>query len=170
MLERVVSGGQTGVDRAALDVAMAAGLACGGWCPGGRRAEDGSIPSRYPLRETPGAAYPERTARNVRESDATLVLTLGKPRGGTALTVGLARDAAKPLLVVDLGAGLPGTAEVCAWLEREAVRTLNIAGPRESEHPGIHAQASRFLRVILNEVPGTTKMRNEVPGTGVTRR
>ena len=149
MLERVVSGGQTGVDRAALDVALAAGLACGGWCPRGRRAEDGPIPSRYPLRETPGAAYPERTARNVRESDATLVLTLGKPRGGTALTVGLAREAGRPLLVVDLRTGLPGTAEVRAWLERAAVRTLNIAGPRETEHPGIHALASRFLRVAL---------------------
>jgi predicted Rossmann fold nucleotide-binding protein DprA/Smf involved in DNA uptake len=149
MVERVVSGGQTGVDRAALDVAMALGLTCGGWCPRGRRAEDGPIPSGYPLQETPGAAYPERTAWNVRDSDATLVLTLGKPRGGTALTIGLARKAGKPLLVVDLDAGVPGAAEVRAWLVREGVRTLNVAGPRESERPGTRARASRFLRAAF---------------------
>jgi predicted Rossmann fold nucleotide-binding protein DprA/Smf involved in DNA uptake len=149
MVERVVSGGQTGVDRAALDVAMALGLACGGWCPRGRRAEDGPIPSGYPLQETPGAAYPERTAWNVRDSDGTLVLTLGKPRGGTALTIGLARKAGKPLLVVDLNAGVPGAVEVRAWLVQAGVRTLNVAGPRESEHPGIHAQASRVLRAVF---------------------
>jgi predicted Rossmann fold nucleotide-binding protein DprA/Smf involved in DNA uptake len=153
MVKRVVSGGQTGVDRAALDAAMALGLACGGWCPRGRRAEDGLIPSRYPLRETPGSAYPERTAWNVRDSDATLVLTVGKPRGGTALTIGLARKAGKPVLVVDLDAGVPGTAEVRAWLDREGVRTLNVAGPRENESPGTHALASRFLRATFAPAP-----------------
>jgi Circularly permutated YpsA SLOG family len=149
VLERVVSGGQTGVDRAALDAAMALGLACGGWCPRGRRAEDGPIPSRYPLRETPGAAYPERTAWNVRDSDATLVLSFGKPRGGTALTICLARKAGRPMLVVDLDTGVPGTTEVRAWLDRERVRALNVAGPRESEAPGVHALASRFLRTVF---------------------
>lgn len=153
MLERVVSGGQTGVDRAALDAAMALGLACGGWCPRGRRAEDGPIPSRYPLRETPGAAYPERTAWNVRDSDATLVLSFGKPRGGTALTIGLARKAGRPVLVVDLDTGVPGPAEVRAWLDRERVRALNVAGPRESEAPGVHALASRYLRAAFAPAP-----------------
>jgi predicted Rossmann fold nucleotide-binding protein DprA/Smf involved in DNA uptake len=153
VLERIVSGGQTGADRAALDAAIAVGMACGGWCPRGRRAEDGQIPSRYPLQETPGTGYPERTARNVRGSDATLVLTRGKPRGGTALTVGLARKAGKPVLVVDLGTGVPDAAEVRAWLEREGVRVLNVAGPRESEAPGIHAQATHFLRSILTSPP-----------------
>ena len=91
----VVSGGQTGVDRAALDVARELGIPCGGWCPRGRRAEDGPIPEAYPVRETPSTAYPERTAWNVRDSDGTLVITRGKPRGGTALTVSLARRAAQ---------------------------------------------------------------------------
>lgn len=150
VVERVVSGGQTGVDRAALDVAMTLGIACGGWCPRGRRAEDGLIPARYPLQETPGAAYPERTARNVRGSDATIVLTLGKPCGGTALTVALARRAGTPVLVVDLGADAPTAAEVRAWLDLARVRTLNVAGPRESEHPGIHVRATHFLLQILS--------------------
>lgn len=153
MVERVVSGGQTGVDRAALDAAMALGLACGGWCPRGRRAEDGPIPSRYPLRETPGNTYPERTAWNVRDSDATLVLTLGKPRGGTALTIGLAHKAGRPVMVVDLSTEVPGAAEVRAWLDREGVRTLNVAGPRESESPGTHAMAFRFLRAAFAPAP-----------------
>src|SRR3989442_8006923 len=82
----IVSGGQTGVDRAALDTALALGLTCGGWCPRGRRAEDGPLPARYPLRETPSASYPERTEWNVRDSDGTLVLHHGRLRGGTALT------------------------------------------------------------------------------------
>ena len=153
MLQRVVSGGQTGVDRAALDAATAVGLASGGWCPRGRRAEDGPIPSRYPLRETPGAGYPERTAWNVRDSDATVVLTVGKPRGGTALTIGLARKAGKPVMVVDLRTGVPGAAEVRGWLERGEVRTLNVAGPRESEAPGIHDLALRYLRTAFAPLP-----------------
>src|SRR5512134_3746342 len=101
-IERVVSGGQTGVDRAALDAALALGLPCGGWCPRGRRAEDGAIPLHYPLRETPTARYPQRTEWNVRDSDGTLILTRGRPRGGTAYTISVARRLGRPLLVVDL--------------------------------------------------------------------
>src|SRR5947209_11260398 len=89
MIAKIVSGGQTGVDRAALDVALELGLPCGGWCPKGRRSEGGRIPERYPLRETTSAAYPARTRRNVLYSDGTLVLTNGPPTGGTALTIEL---------------------------------------------------------------------------------
>src|SRR3989442_2721366 len=85
----IVSGGQTGVDRAALDTALALGLPCGGWCPRGRRAEDGPLPTRYPLRETPSSSYPERTVWNVRDSDGTLILHRGRLSGGTALTLRL---------------------------------------------------------------------------------
>lgn len=145
---RVVSGGQTGVDRAALDVAIALGIAHGGWCPRGRRAEDGAIPERYPLRETPSASYPERTEWNVRDSDATLILHRGRLRGGSALTRRLARAMGRPLLAVDLSAS-PASAAVRAWLEKERVATLNVAGPRESEQPGIHAAALAFLRGAL---------------------
>ena len=80
-LRRIVSGGQTGVDRAALDVGLAWGLPIGGWCPRGRTAEDGPIPARYPLRETESAKYDVRTRRNVRDSDGTLILTARRPRG-----------------------------------------------------------------------------------------
>jgi hypothetical protein len=144
----IVSGGQTGVDRAALDVALALGLPCGGWCPRGRRTEDGPLPARYPLRETPSASYPERTEWNVRDSDGTLVLHRGRLRGGTALTVRLARRQGRPAMTVDLAAA-PRAPAVRDWIARERIRRLNVAGPRESEHPGIHAQATQFLRAVL---------------------
>ena len=148
-VRRVVSGGQTGVDRAALDVARELGIPCGGWCPRGRRAEDGPIPDGYPLRETPSGAYPERTAWNVRDSDGTLIVTRGKPRVGTALTVSLARRAGKPVLVVDLEAGARPS-DVRSFLVEDRIRVLNVAGPRESEAPGIHDDAFAFLRNVLS--------------------
>jgi hypothetical protein len=147
-LVRIVSGGQTGVDRAALEVALARGLDCGGWCPRGRRAEDGAIDARFPLRETPSPDYAERTEWNVRDSDATLVLTRGTPKGGTALTVELARALARPHRVVDLAAD-PDASAVRGWLAEHGVRVLNVAGPRESQQPGIGALARRFLEQVL---------------------
>ena len=145
---QVISGGQTGVDRAALDVAQELEVPCGGWCPRGRRAEDGPIPESYPLRETPSASYPERTAWNVRDSDGTLVVTRGRPRGGTALTVSLARRAGKPVIVANLEGGA-NAAEIRAFLLEHRIRVLNVAGPRESEAPGIHDQAAALLRELL---------------------
>jgi hypothetical protein len=147
-LIRVVSGGQTGVDRAALDAAREAGLAIGGWCPRGRRAEDGRIPFEYPLEETPSPRYPQRTEFNVRDSDATVVVARGAPRGGTELTVRLATAAARPVLVVDLDAA-PDPAVIATWLAARAVAVLNVAGPRESENPGIAAQAQAFLTAVF---------------------
>jgi len=145
---KVVSGGQTGVDRAALDAARAAGLPCGGWCPRGRLAEDGPIDPGYPLVETPGADYAERTEWNVRDSDGTLVVARGRPTGGTALTMTLARRRAKPLLVVDLSRG-PSPEEVARWIEARAIGTLNVAGPRESQRPGIGREAQGFLEALF---------------------
>lgn len=140
----MVSGGQTGVDRAALDVAFALGIPCGGWCPKGRRAEDGPLPERYPLRETPTAAYPERTEWNVRDSDGTLVLTCGPPDGGTVLTLRLAARMEKPALTVDLREA-PRAEAVREWIRSNAIGVLNVAGPRESSSPGIYVAASRLL-------------------------
>ncbi|MCC6158852.1 MAG: putative molybdenum carrier protein [Deltaproteobacteria bacterium] len=136
----IVSGGQTGVDRAALDGALTVGLACGGWCPAGRRAEDGPIPARYPLRETPSAEYDERTRWNVRDADATLVLTMGAPTGGTAYTIEVARRLVKPCLVVDL-ARTPAIDEAVAWVHAGRFEVLNVAGPRESKSESIYAKA-----------------------------
>ena len=147
-LEKVISGGQTGVDRAALEVAEALGLARGGWCPRGRKAEDGPIAANYPLTETRSPQYAVRTRWNVRDSDGTLVLVLAEPSGGSALTLAAARARGRPVLVVNPGHA-PDVARTRQWLGEHAIRTLNVAGPRESEHPGIHVRAACFLRRVL---------------------
>ncbi len=145
---RIVSGGQTGVDRAALDAALALGLAVGGWCPHGRLAEDGVIPGRYPLLETESSKYPVRTARNVADSDATLILARGPLDSGSKLTADLARRMRKPFTVIALDAhDAPEKAR--AWLAAASPRVLNVAGPRESKQPGIYGRAYAFLSRLL---------------------
>ena len=155
VLEKIVSGGQTGVDRAALDVALAAGFPCGGWAPKGRMAEDGTIPKRYPLDECSIAGYEERTRLNVRDSDATLVLTRGVApedmEGGTGLTIEWASRLSKPYLVVDLGQ--PADPEgIADWLEGERAKVVNVAGPRESTVPGIAAAAADLMAAVLDVI------------------
>lgn len=145
---KIVSGGQTGVDRAALDVALSLGIGAGGWCPRGRRAEDGEIHARYPLQETPSRRYSQRTEWNVRDSDATLVLCRGELSGGTRVTADLAGRYGRPLLAVDLDLD-PNPGEVEAWLKRERVEVLNLAGPREEGAPGIYAQSHAFICNLL---------------------
>jgi hypothetical protein len=152
LLIKVISGGQTGVDRAALDAAMASGVAVGGWCPKGRKAEDGIIPAAYPLTETPGSSYPVRTTWNVRDSDGTLVLRRGEASRGTVLTMARARGLKKPLHVLDLG--LPSApAAVVDWIRQHSIQVLNVAGPRESESPGIYEAARKAIHEILAQ-PG----------------
>jgi len=149
-IEKIVSGGQTGVDRAALDVALKLGIPCGGWCPKGRRAEDGPIAFRYPLKETHSTNYRIRTEKNVRESHGTLVFTWGKPKGGTALTIRFAQKYKRPYLIVDLSErGDPET--VRKWVEADQIKVLNIAGLRESESPGIYDRAVHFLKEVFNK-------------------
>jgi hypothetical protein len=142
---RVVSGGQTGVDRAALDAALANGLEIGGWCPAGRWAEDGMIAAHYPLRETPDEDPRQRTAWNVRDSDATWIIVAGESREspGTARTIRLVAESGKPLLVTVADASV--SAEVRGWIDAIAPGILNIAGPRESEVPGIYAKARALV-------------------------
>jgi len=145
---RILSGGQTGVDRAALDAAIALGIEHGGWCPAGRRAEDGPIDPRYQLHETVEADYAVRTERNVRDSDATLVICRGEPTGGTLLTIRLARQQARPLLIVDLEKTIEPQ-DVRQWIVANGIQCLNVAGPRESQSSGIGAAARDLLVKIF---------------------
>lgn len=141
---KIISGGQTGVDRAALDAALELGMDCGGWCPKGRKAEDGPLPDSYPLDETEKTGYTERTEWNVRDSDATLILTTQAPlTGGTELTHKLALKYGKPILIADPTEMNSETART--WLTDHQIKTLNIAGPRESQQPGIYAQSKESL-------------------------
>lgn len=144
VVSRVVSGGQTGADRAALDWAIARGIAHGGWCPRGRRAEDGRIAGRYALRETPSRDYEQRTRWNVRDSDGTLIVSRAAVlSGGSAYTARCAERLEQPWLHVHPGAD--DAAAIRAFLERYRIRTLNVAGPRASTDPGIYAYVYGLL-------------------------
>ncbi len=144
MLQMVISGGQAGVDRAALDAAVEAGFSIAGWCPLGRRAEDGVIPAHYPLVEAGRADYAERTELNVRDSGGTLILTRGELTGGTLLTAQLAEKYQRPVRIVRLEQ-TPDCIETWDWIKAHRIHVLNIAGPRESKDPGIHAAARNWL-------------------------
>lgn len=155
MVLKILSGGQTGVDRAALDVALAHDIACGGWCPKGRLAEDGPLAARYPLVETPLTTSSQRTEFNVRDADATLILCHGPLSGGTLKTAAIAQRLAKPFLVIDLAQETSPDA-AAEWATNHRARVLNIAGPRESEAPGIYLVAYRFLEKLLVGDPEPT--------------
>ncbi|MHB8902138.1 MAG: putative molybdenum carrier protein [Thermoguttaceae bacterium] len=144
LIDRIVSGGQTGVDRAGLDVAIELGIGHGGWCPKGRRAEDGRIPDCYALAETVSEEYSERTERNVVDSDGTLILYLRTLRGGTELTYRLAKKHGKPSCLVDLSDPVPASA-VQQWIREKSIRVLNVAGPRASQNGGIYELARAYL-------------------------
>jgi len=154
-VSRIVSGGQTGVDRAALDVAIFLAIPHGGWCPRGRKAEDGSISSAYQLTETRASSYVVRTEKNVTDSDGTLILYRNRMSRGTALTASLTRRHVRPCLAIDIAAMQSGDSdgdwigqrveEIHAWLIQEGIETLNVAGPRESTSTGITADAHTLL-------------------------
>lgn len=145
---KIVSGGQTGVDRAALDFAIESEISHGGWCPAGRVAEDGSIADQYQLTETNVRSYPARTKMNVRDSDATLIL-YRKPMGsGTALTMRIARQTSKPLLVIQIDQ-FDSAKQIIDWLDDHRPQVLNVAGPRESGCPGIHVETRALLATVF---------------------
>jgi len=156
LLKKVVSGGQTGVDRAALDAAMELGIDVGGWCPRGRKALDGVIPVKYPLTETRGKSYQTRTNWNIRDSDATLIICRDEPVGGTALTIKFCEEMNKPFLVYQLKAGEMSYAgdpedasSVSCWLNFHKVKVLNVAGPREGKYCPIYDHAHAFLAILF---------------------
>lgn len=142
MLKKIISGGQTGADRGALDAAIQMGIPHGGWVPKGRIAEDGTIPHRYELEEMPTDSYPERTEKNVVASDGTLIISRGAPTGGTDYTRKMALKHGRQMLHIDLAlhGNLQNAASlVSSWLDLNRIETLNVAGPRASKDPDIYA-------------------------------
>ncbi|MFW5497876.1 MULTISPECIES: putative molybdenum carrier protein [unclassified Maridesulfovibrio] len=144
----IISGGQTGVDRGALDAAIELGIPHRGWCPKGRKAEDGPIPPCYNMQETSGWQYWIRTEKNVLDSDGTLVFAGKNKSKGTALTIKLARKHSKPIAVISLDS--PDLVDtVRAWIAAKNIVTMNVAGPRESGAPGIGRKTRELLRKAL---------------------
>ena len=148
LLSKISSGGQTGADRAALDWAIRHGVLHGGWCPKGRRSEDGTIDQSYNLIETPSEDYAQRTEWNVRDSDATAIFSIQRDlRGGSILTLKLAEQYNKPVIHLCEEDKPANCAQALrSFIERFGIAILNIAGPRASEEPGVY----RFVTIVLD--------------------
>ena len=148
---KIISGGQTGVDRAALDVALRHGIQCGGWCPAGRIDESGKIPDYYPVQELESGGFTERTLQNVNDSDGTVVIYPGELRGGTEQTVRFSVELKRPHQLIDASKlSAEDAAELIAeFVQENKIGILNVAGPRQSEWPEGFAYASRALDAFL---------------------
>jgi hypothetical protein len=148
---KIISGGQTGVDRAALDAAMKHGIECGGWCPAGRLDEFGKIPERYLLRELEHGGFAERTFKNVQDSDGALIISFEKLRGGTAQTVQFCVEQKRPHQLIDAAkVSSEDAARLMVDLVREhKIDILNVAGPRQSEWPEGYDYALRVMDIFL---------------------
>ncbi|MBN1546966.1 MAG: hypothetical protein JW902_09925 [Syntrophaceae bacterium] len=154
MLTKIVSGGQTGADIAALDFAMQHNISHGGWIPRGRLTEAGRLPDRYCLKEMPKRSYAERTEQNILDSDGTLIVSHGKLTGGSLLTRQYAKRLKRPWLHIDLDryADVSDAADqVSRWLEEHAIRVLNVAGPRASKDPFIYRSVMQLLEKSICE-------------------
>lgn len=148
----IISGGQTGVDRAALDAALAANIPCGGWCPRGRKAEDGRIPDRYPLTEMQSPDYRARTIKNVRQGDGTLIIYFDRLTGGTRLTADSCLQHHVPhLLINGSEVEVPEAAgKVAAFVNENDIKVLNVAGPRASNHAQAYDYTFNLITRLLD--------------------
>ena len=151
LVKKVISGGQTGVDRAGLDAAIELNIDHGGYAPKGRKAEDGQIPAKYNMEVLKKGGYPTRTKINIESSDGTVVFCQGPPKTGTKLTVDYAKSIKKPILVLDLSAVIMQTAVTMIqnWVAREKIEVLNVAGPRMSSDPYSAIVARKILLAAL---------------------
>jgi hypothetical protein len=151
MVRKIISGGQTGADRAALDVAVEMGIDHGGWVPKGRKTEEGPLPERYQLKEMPTAGYADRTEQNVLDADGTLIFSHGKLTGGSALTRRLAKKHGRPWLHIDLAGAnsFKAAGDVETWILDNAITILNVAGPKASEDPDIYKAVAKVLKAMF---------------------
>ena len=148
---KMISGGQTGVDRAALDAALKHGIDCGGWCPEGRLDELGQIPGRYPVKELEHGGFAERTLQNVKDSDGTVIISFEKLRGGTEYTVQCCIEQQRPHKLIDAAkiSAQNAAKMVFDFVRQYKIDVLNIAGPRESEWAKGYDYAFRVLDIFL---------------------
>lgn len=152
MLKKIISGGQSGVDRAALDAAIRMGIPHGGWIPKGRRTEEGPLPDAYQLEEMETENYADRTEKNVVDADGTLIISRGTPTGGTDFTRKMALKHGKQMLHIDLslhGNPLDAASLITSWIKMNNIEILNVAGPRASKDPNIYVETLAILSRIL---------------------
>ncbi len=151
MIKKIISGGQTGADQAALDVALEQGIPHVGWIPKGRKTENGPLPEKYQLQEMPTASYPKRTEQNVIDSDGTMIITHGELSGGSALTQRIALKYGRPCIHLDMYVFyIPDAVKaIKSWISRHKIQVLNVAGSRDSKDPGIYATTKEVLEAAL---------------------
>ena len=152
MVTKIISGGQTGADRAALDVAIKLGISHGGWIPKGRLTENGMLDDKYQLKEMETTNYNERTEQNVIDSDGTLILSHGKPTtGGSDYTRDMVLRHGRPWLHIDLNKTLSSQAarQIKSWVAEHEIKVLNVAGPRASKDPAIYLSTMEILESAL---------------------
>jgi hypothetical protein len=159
---KIISGGQTGVDRAALDVALKHGIDCGGWCPAGRLDELGKIPQRYPLREMEQGGFADRTLQNVKDSDGTIVICFNKPRGGTQFTIECCEQVNRPHLVINAAqtSATEAATAIGDFVREHKIDILNVAGPRQSEWAGGYDYAVAVFEIFAQQINTTRKRKN----------
>ena len=148
---KIVSGAQTGVDRAALDAALESGIEAGGWCPEGRLAEDGIIPEKYPVKELPDSGYRQRTKRNVIDSDGTVIIYFAYPSGGTEQTIAFCIEEKKPYVLID-GEELTverASGKIQVFIDQYSISILNVAGPRAGGEPRAYEYARKVIFSVL---------------------
>lgn len=152
-IEKIVSGGQTGADRAGLDFAIEHGIPHGGWVPKGRKTEDGPLDPKYKLQEMPTGEYSKRTEKNILVSDGTVIVSHGLPTGGSALTRELAKKHQKPWIFIDFDSASLNDAsnQIRAWIERRDIKVMNVAGPRGSKDPKIYQATLDLLEEALSK-------------------
>ncbi|OPY06436.1 MAG: putative molybdenum carrier [Syntrophus sp. PtaB.Bin001] len=153
MVVKIISGGQTGADRAALDFAIQYNIPYGGWVPKGRKSEDGSIPEIYQLQEMPTSDYSKRTEQNILDSDGTLIVSHGILTGGSALTEFFADQHKKPCIHVDLDKQSIKDAAITisSWIEENNIEVLNVAGPRAGKDPEIYRATLTLLETLFEK-------------------
>jgi hypothetical protein len=151
MIQKIISGGQTGADRAALDVAIKLDIPHGGWIPNGRKTEKGPLPDKYQLQELPTNSYEARTERNVQDADGTLIIARGKLTGGSDYTRQITLKRKKQLLGIDLNliGHYDAASLIVSWIKLQRVQVLNVAGPRKSEDTQIYADVVRILNQVI---------------------
>jgi hypothetical protein len=173
MIKKIISGGQTGVDQAALDVAINLGIPHGGWIPRGRKTENGILPAQYQLKEMPTSSYPKRTEQNVIDSDGTLIISHGKLTGGSLFTLKMAKEHRRPCLHIDLSKGnaFEDAMKINTWIETNQIEVLNVAGPRASKDPEIYEEVKTLLQtayhmnIVLKEMPDPNLVAPSLPQT-----
>lgn len=150
---KIISGAQTGVDRAALDAAIESGIDAGGWCPEGRISEDGTIPEKYPVQVLKDAGYRQRTRKNVVDSDGTVIIYFGYPSGGTELTISFCIKEHKPYVLIDAEeiSIKRASTKVLSFIEKHSIITLNVAVPRAGGEPRAYEYAYQLISTILNK-------------------